>query len=91
MRVEAIAGEIFRVIGEEFKVPLDTLSLATSFKKDLQADSLSLIELSLVMEERFGLRVEDEQFRDFQTIGDVVTFIEAHADKAALPEGEASV
>jgi acyl carrier protein len=53
----------------------DTISLETSFKDDLNADSLDLVELIMALEDEFGLEVEDEEVENIKTVGDAKEYI----------------
>ncbi len=82
MQVEKPLSEvktgIFRMISEELVIPAEQLTLATDFKKDLEVDSLRVIEFALLIEERFGVTIPDDRMDAFRTIGDVVAFVEGN-------------
>ena len=44
--------------------------------KDLGLDSLDTVELTLGLEERFGIEIPDTELEDVSTVGDAVTLIE---------------
>ena len=46
---------------------------------DLKADSLSVVELVLAIEEAFGLEIPDEDAEKIKTVGDVVNYVKARA------------
>lgn len=46
-----------------------TLSESTEFAADLDADSLALVEIVMVLEERFDLRIPEDDLADVTTIG----------------------
>lgn len=53
----------------------------TSFVDDLNADSLDVVELTIQMEDEFGMgEVPEEELKKLRTVGDLVEYIEAHAD-----------
>ncbi|WP_419726354.1 acyl carrier protein [Terrisporobacter petrolearius] len=54
----------------------DGLSMETSFKEDLDADSLDAVEVIMGLEEEFDIEIPDEDAENFKTIGDVVEYIE---------------
>lgn len=81
--MSAIAAFVISALASELKVPAETLTLETSLRRDLAVDSLRLIELGLALEERFGLRIEERDFAQLDTIGDVVAFAEERAGLAA--------
>jgi len=46
-----------------------------SFKQDLDADSIDMVSLSLVLEEEFNADIEEDQLRNFITINNVIDYI----------------
>ncbi|WAA10674.1 acyl carrier protein [Fervidibacillus albus] len=57
---------------EESKVTLDA-----TFKDDLGADSLDVVELVMELEDEFGLQFSDEDSEKIVTVGDAVKYIES--------------
>ncbi len=47
-----------------------------SFVDDLDIDSLSMVEVAVAAEEKFGIRIPDEALAKLKTVGDAVEFIE---------------
>ncbi|HMM70339.1 acyl carrier protein [Gudongella oleilytica] len=70
-----LTERIIKLIAEQFNVEEDTISLETSFKDDLNADSLDLVELIMALEDEFGLEVEDEEVENIKTVGDAKEYI----------------
>ena len=56
----------------------DSLSMETSLKEDLDADSLDAVEVIMALEEEFDIEIPDEDAEHFTTIGDIVEYIESH-------------
>ena len=50
-----------------------------SFRKDLEADSLDLVELIMAFEEEFGGEISDEEAQTITTVGEAVAYMDAHA------------
>lgn len=71
-----IEEKIFDIIVEQFNVERDNISLETSFKNDLNADSLDLVEMIMALEDEFNLELEDESVEDINTINDVIVHID---------------
>ena len=46
-----------------------------SFVDDLDVDSLSMVEVVVAAEERFGVRIPDDQVKNLKTVGDAVQYI----------------
>lgn len=47
----------------------------TSFVDDLQADSLAIVELVLALEEKFNVKIPDDEVDRIKTVGDAVDYI----------------
>ena len=58
-----------------FGVPADDLGRDVTFES-LGLDSLDLVELTLVIEEETGIKIEDEELEDVRTIGDAADAID---------------
>ena len=52
------------------------VQLDKSFTDDLDVDSLSMVEIALAAEERFGVKIPDDELAGLKTVGDAVSFIE---------------
>ncbi len=63
------------IIAEELSVDEDEITLETSFKEDLGADSLDLFELIMTLEEEYDIEIPVEELTDLDTIGDVIDFL----------------
>ncbi|MFI1176779.1 acyl carrier protein [Streptomyces melanogenes] len=49
-----------------------------SFSDDLDVDSLSMVEITVVLEDRFEVKVPDDQVAELRTVGDAVNYIAHH-------------
>ncbi len=54
----------------------DEVTLEASITDDLGADSLDAVEMSMALEEEFGLAIPDEELANFKTVKDIVDYIE---------------
>jgi len=69
------------VIALQFSVSETTIDMDTSFQDDLGADSLDIVELTMALEEEFGVQEYDEEaIYDLVTVGDVFHFLSANYD-----------
>jgi acyl carrier protein len=48
------------------------------FREDLEADSLDLVELIMAFEDKFGTEISDEAAQKITTVGEAVSYIDAH-------------
>jgi acyl carrier protein len=65
------------IIAEQLQVEKDTIAEGTSLMKDLEADSLDAVEIIMGIETEFDIEIPDEEAEKFQTIGDIVKFVDA--------------
>ena len=63
------------IIAEQLNCDGETIGLDTSFKDDLGADSLDLIELVMALEEEYGLEIPAEELSDVETVGDIIEYL----------------
>jgi len=69
-----VKGIIVDLLGiEESKVTPES-----RFREDLEADSLDLVELIMAFEEKYGGEISDEEAQKIQSVGDIVSYIEAN-------------
>lgn len=64
------------IIVEQLDVEEDQVTLEASFRDDLEADSLDVVELVMELEDEFDLEIADEEAEQIVTVGDAVKFIE---------------
>ena len=67
------------IIVDQLDVDPNAVTESAKFKEDLDADSLDLVELIMAFEEEFGGEISDEQAQEIETVGDIVTHLEAQA------------
>ena len=70
--------KVKEIVAESLNVEESTLSETTSFKEDLGADSLDLVEMVMAFEEAFEVEIPSEDLEQITTVGDVVKYIESH-------------
>ncbi|WP_409227449.1 acyl carrier protein [Gudongella sp. SC589] len=70
-----ITQKIINIITTQFNVPEKDINMETSFRDDLNADSLDLVELVMALEDEFGLEVEDDDVELIKTVGDAKNYI----------------
>jgi acyl carrier protein len=61
----------------ELEVSPDAITPETRFRDDLDADSLDLYELLMELEDRYRIRVSEEEAAQIETVGDAVDFVSA--------------
>jgi len=75
---EAVFERVQKIIVEQLGVEPDKVTLEASFREDLGADSLDLVELIMAFEEEFGGEISDEEAQSIRTVGEAVNYLKAH-------------
>ncbi|MBK8090631.1 MAG: acyl carrier protein [Verrucomicrobiaceae bacterium] len=75
-----IQEKVKDIIVEQLGVNPEQVTLEAKFIEDLGADSLDTVELVMAFEEEFGIDVPDEEAEKLQSVGDVVRYVEDHAE-----------
>ena len=82
---EGAASMIFEklksLIAEQFNVDEDSITMETSFADDLNAVSVDIVDLSMALEEEFGIdELTEEETASISTVGDLVRFLQGKVD-----------
>ncbi len=68
--------EIIELIAETLDVPADKLNEKTNLVKDLEVESLDLVDLVAAFEEKFEIEIADKDIKNLQTVGDIIAYAE---------------
>lgn len=63
------------IISEQLGVDANNIELDTSFKNDLDADSLDLFELVMAIEDAFNVEIPADDVSDLDTVEDVIEYL----------------
>lgn len=72
---EILAG-LSEIIDEIAGVPADEVTPEKSFVDDLDIDSLSMVEIAVAAQDKFGVEIPDNQLKDLKTVQDVVSYVQ---------------
>jgi acyl carrier protein len=73
---EEIRSSLAEIVNEVAGIPADDVQMDKSFTDDLDVDSLSMVEVVVAAEEKFGVKIPDDEVKNLKTVGDAVAFIE---------------
>ncbi|HEY6296754.1 MAG: acyl carrier protein [Streptosporangiaceae bacterium] len=79
---EILAG-LGEIIEEIAGVPADEVTPSKSFADDLDIDSLSMVEIAVAAQDKFGVEIPDDQLKDLVTVQDVINFVGKNAGSSA--------
>ncbi|MBF6182888.1 meromycolate extension acyl carrier protein AcpM [Nocardia otitidiscaviarum] len=72
---EIVAG-IAEIVEEVTGIDAAEVSLGKSFVEDLEIDSLSLVEIAVQLEDKYSVKVPDEDLARLRTVGDAVAYVQ---------------
>jgi acyl carrier protein len=72
---ELIAG-IAEIIEEVTGIEPSEVTMEKSFVDDLDIDSLSMVEIAVQTEDKYGVKIPDEDLAGLRTVGDVVAYLQ---------------
>ncbi|CAB4904111.1 MAG: acyl carrier protein [Actinobacteria bacterium] len=75
---EDILAGLAGIVNEVAGVPAEDVQLDKSFVDDLDVDSLSMVEVVMACEDKWGVKIPDSEVKNLKTVGDAVKFISAH-------------
>lgn len=81
---EQVLERIGAHLSEELGIDQSKIREESSLKDDLEADSLDLVQLVVELEDRYGIRITEEQAEKIETVGQTIDFVLEHA-----PAGQA--
>jgi acyl carrier protein len=64
-----------KLIADKLEVDEDKITMDSSFRQDLGADSLDTYELVYAIEEEMGISIPDEKANEFETVRDALEYL----------------
>ena len=83
MTREEVFERIRAHLAEELEVDPGRIQDGTRFKEDLRADSLHLVELTVELEDDYGVRIPDDEAAKLLTVGQAADYVAAHAPETS--------
>lgn len=71
---EVLAG-LAEIVTDETGIAADAIQLDKSFTDDLDIDSISMMTIVVNAEDKFGVKIPDEEVKNLHTVGDAVNYI----------------
>ena len=78
--MDELFNQIQKLIAEKLEIDESKITLDSSFRGDLGADSLDTYELVYAIEEELGVSIPDEKANEFETVRDAYNFIKAEKE-----------
>ena len=75
---EEVLGKIQEITADRLGVDEGDVASDASFREDLEADSLDLVELIMELEEQFGMEIPDDDAEKITTVEEAVDYVMEH-------------
>ena len=72
---EILAG-LGEIVDEIAGIPADQVTPDKSFVNDLDIDSLSMVEIAVAAQDKFGVEIPDDELKNLKTVKDVVSYVQ---------------
>eukprot|EP00814_Leptocylindrus_danicus_P005913 CAMPEP_0116031398 /NCGR_PEP_ID=MMETSP0321-20121206/17482_1 /TAXON_ID=163516 /ORGANISM="Leptocylindrus danicus var. danicus, Strain B650" /LENGTH=78 /DNA_ID=CAMNT_0003506499 /DNA_START=1490 /DNA_END=1726 /DNA_ORIENTATION=+ len=72
---EDILLKVRKIVADQLSVDIDAVVPEADFIKELDADSLDVVELVMAFEEAFDIEIDDDDASQISTVGDAIKFI----------------
>ena len=84
LTVDEVLAGIKEIVVEVAGIDANIIAMDKKFTDDLDVDSLSMVEVVVAAEEKFGVKIPDEEVTKMATVGDAVNFIVANGKQKTL-------
>ena len=74
--METMYEKVRAILAKQLRVDAAIVTLDAQIKKDLGADSLDILQLLMRIEDQYGIVIPDKALATFNTVADVVTYLE---------------
>jgi len=75
---DEVRAGLAEILNEVADVDTGDVTDDKSFTDDLDVDSLSMVEVAMAAEEKFGVKIPDDELPKLRTVGDAVNYIQTN-------------
>lgn len=76
MSEQEILGGVAEIVNEVAGIPTSEVQPEKSFVDDLDVDSLSMVEIAVAAQDKFGVEIPDDDMKNLRTVKDVINYIQ---------------
>ena len=73
-----IFEKIRDLLAEQLDIPADSITPESDIIDDLEADSLTVLDMVMTLADEFDIEIPDEDVEKLRTVGSVVSYVEDH-------------
>lgn len=67
-----IAGRVSTIVANQFSLPADELRIGAQLESEYRMDDLDLVEITMTVEDEFGIEIDDDQMNAFKTTQHII-------------------
>lgn len=71
-----LKNEVIEIISEVTEFPIENIKLESNLLNDLELESLDIVNLIAEFEKKYKISIKDEEIKCFQTVEDIINYIE---------------
>ena len=75
---DEVRAGLAEILNEVADVDTSAVTDDKSFTDDLDVDSLSMVEVAMAAEEKFGVKIPDDELPKLKTVGDAISYIQTN-------------
>jgi acyl carrier protein len=75
---DEVRAGLAEILNEVADVDASDVTDEKSFTDDLDVDSLSMVEVAMAAEEKFGVKIPDDDLPKLRTVGDAINYIQTN-------------
>ncbi|ANQ54390.1 acyl carrier protein [Thermosipho affectus] len=76
MKREELLRQVSKILAEKLDVPIEDIDESSNIIDDLGADSLDVVDLVMILEDEYGVKIEDDELERIVTIEDLLNILE---------------
>lgn len=69
--------QVKEILARQLRISPDKVTMVAQIKRDLGADSVDILQLLMRLEDDYGIVIPDQELIKFETVGDVVNFLDS--------------
>lgn len=73
--------EVQKILAKQLRIDASRVQMESRIKEDLGADSLNILQLLMKIEDDYGIVIPDEELAHFETVSDVVSYLDSRKEK----------
>ena len=78
--METISDQVISMLLKKLNKSSDQIKPTTRIKEDLHADSLDIVEILMDIEDKYNVKIADDDFNNIKTVGDLTAFVNKMAN-----------